>query len=76
MTDIREYKLKNLLLDKEFCIANANRDIIEGGAWRMGWDHRIAEIDTEINKLFNQFDSEYERFNSISPYEISMVQKK
>lgn len=76
MTNIREYKLKNLLLDKEFCIANANRDIIEGGAWRMGLDHRIAEIDTEINKLFNQFDSEYERFNSISPYKISMVQKK
>lgn len=57
MNELNMHKLKNLLLDKEFCIANANRDICEGGAWRMGWDHRIAEIDLEIDTLIKEIEN-------------------
>ncbi len=56
MTDVREYKLKNLLLDKEFCIANANRELDLGG-WLSDWGYLIKCINMEIDKLIKEIDN-------------------
>jgi hypothetical protein len=55
MNDLNMVKLKNLLLDKEFCIANANRELDLGG-WITDWIRRIQEIDLEIDKLIKEIE--------------------
>ena len=53
MNELNLIKLKNLLLDKEFCIANANRDLAVGDRWTTGWDHLMEGINIEIDKFSN-----------------------
>jgi hypothetical protein len=66
MNDLNMLKLKNLLLDKEFCISNANRDLDLGG-WTMGWDHQMLEINSEINELIKEIEKENSRKSTPPP---------
>ncbi|WP_397599186.1 hypothetical protein [Silvanigrella sp.] len=56
MNDLNMFKLKNLLLDKEFCIANANRDLAVGDRWTAGWDHLMKDINIEIDQLIKEIE--------------------
>jgi len=68
MDDLNILKLKNLLLDKEFCIANANRDICQGDGWTMGWDHQMLEINSEINELIKEIEKVNSRKSAPPPW--------
>nr|BFD33770.1 hypothetical protein GTC16762_33890 [Pigmentibacter ruber] len=81
MCDLTEYKLKNLLLEKEFTIARANRDLSEAGKWSTGWDDYIQDINKQINHYIDKIEFKQLAkapkktiLSDISPYEISMVE--
>jgi hypothetical protein len=49
-------KLKNLLLDKWFCVAQANEELSEKGAWSKDWNYKIQELDLEITTLIKEME--------------------
>ena len=49
-------KLKNLLLDKWFCVAQANEELSEKGVWSKDWNHKIQELDLEITTLIKEME--------------------
>ncbi len=55
MNELNLLKLKNLILDKEFCIANANRELDLGG-WLSDWPRQIAEINLQINSIIKEIE--------------------
>lgn len=54
MEVINEIRLRNLLLEKEFTIARANRELSEAGKWLIGWDGYIEGLNKQIDKILSE----------------------
>lgn len=54
MTDIREYKLKNLLLDKEYYMFQIYLELKLFGTWTTDWQIKINETNKNIIELIKE----------------------
>lgn len=49
-------KLRNAIVDKEFCVVRANRDITQYGAWSCDYDDWMKHNNEEINKILKEIE--------------------
>ena len=48
-----QLQIKKLVVDKEWIIACANRDITQFGQWSCNWNEPISAIDQQLEKLIS-----------------------
>ena len=44
-------KIRNLVADKEMCIANANMENAHRDGWSGNWNQPVEELNKEIDRL-------------------------
>ena len=47
-------KLRNAIIDKEFCVASANNDIATYGKWQCDWSEGMREAEEEIQDIIKK----------------------
>ncbi len=74
MFDNREYRIKNLLLEKEYWLLIANIQLKQSGDVNKSVLKKFDELNSQIEHYIINLPIEYPKLSDISPYEISMVQ--
>ena len=56
--DLLALRIRSLIADKEMVTATANLDLVRGGEWRCDYQAWHGKIDTEINALLSEANSQ------------------
>lgn len=53
LAELRLLQIRNAIVDKERCIANANLELARGGEWRSDWNSACLQCDLEVERVQN-----------------------